>query len=169
MLISTSILYLWQKLERRTLSLLTLTSNRICSRFSAYGKDKASFRYRGKWPLHPGTGLLSPAADPVGRQHLGTQALILLWIPAVASCTAQAQSNPCAPHPLPPLPCSELIPGRGIQAPAPLTLCSPAPWPRSLRRFPLPPSRSCCPWLRMLPRWLPSAVTPWPRTACRRR
>lgn len=120
MLISTSILYLWQKLERRTLSLLTLTSNRICSRFSAYGKDKASFRYGGgKWPLHPGTGLLSPAADPVGRQHLGAQALILLWIPAVASCTAQAQSNPCAPHPLPPLPCSELIPGRGIQAPSP--------------------------------------------------
>ncbi|KAL9851496.1 vitamin D-binding protein isoform 2-T2 [Geothlypis trichas] len=35
--------FLKEKLERRTLSLLTLTSNRICSRFSAYGKDKASF------------------------------------------------------------------------------------------------------------------------------
>lgn len=56
MLISISILFLWQKLERKTLSLLTLTSNRICSRFSAYGKDKVSFRYRGKGPLRPGTG-----------------------------------------------------------------------------------------------------------------
>ncbi|XP_064272225.1 vitamin D-binding protein [Passer domesticus] len=33
------------ELERKTLSLLTLTSNRICSRFSAYGKDKVSFSY----------------------------------------------------------------------------------------------------------------------------
>ncbi|NWU20488.1 VTDB protein, partial [Dyaphorophyia castanea] len=37
--------FLKEKLERKTLSLLTLTSNRICSRFSAYGKDKASFSY----------------------------------------------------------------------------------------------------------------------------
>ncbi|NXR21963.1 VTDB protein, partial [Cinclus mexicanus] len=37
--------FLKEKLERKTLSLLTLTSNRICSRFSAYGKDKFSFSY----------------------------------------------------------------------------------------------------------------------------
>ncbi|NWH84056.1 VTDB protein, partial [Aegithalos caudatus] len=37
--------FLKEKLERKTLSLLTLTSNRICLRFSAYGKDKASFSY----------------------------------------------------------------------------------------------------------------------------
>ncbi|NXT11274.1 VTDB protein, partial [Prunella fulvescens] len=37
--------FLKEKLERKTLSLLTLTSNRICSRFSAYGKDKVSFSY----------------------------------------------------------------------------------------------------------------------------
>ncbi|XP_058660014.1 vitamin D-binding protein [Ammospiza nelsoni] len=34
--------FLKEKRERKTLSLLTLTSNRICSRFSAYGKDKAT-------------------------------------------------------------------------------------------------------------------------------
>ncbi|NXW74410.1 VTDB protein, partial [Hirundo rustica] len=37
--------FLKEKLERKTLSLLTLTSNRICSRFSAYGKDKVGFSY----------------------------------------------------------------------------------------------------------------------------
>ncbi|NWZ70519.1 VTDB protein, partial [Acrocephalus arundinaceus] len=37
--------FLKEKLERKTLSLLTLTSNRICSRFSAYGKDKVNFSY----------------------------------------------------------------------------------------------------------------------------
>ncbi|NXC10631.1 VTDB protein, partial [Orthonyx spaldingii] len=37
--------FLKEKLERKTLSLLTLTSNRICSRFSAYGKDKVTFSY----------------------------------------------------------------------------------------------------------------------------
>lgn len=37
--------FLKEKLERKTISLLTLTSNRICSRFLAYGKDKVSFSY----------------------------------------------------------------------------------------------------------------------------
>ncbi|NXU13666.1 VTDB protein, partial [Pardalotus punctatus] len=37
--------FLKEKLERRTLSLLTLTSNSICSRFSAYGKDKVTFSH----------------------------------------------------------------------------------------------------------------------------
>ncbi|NXY23885.1 VTDB protein, partial [Atrichornis clamosus] len=37
--------FLKEKLERKALSLLTLTSNRICSRFSAYGKDKFTFSY----------------------------------------------------------------------------------------------------------------------------
>ncbi|NWW77862.1 VTDB protein, partial [Climacteris rufus] len=37
--------FLKEKLERKTLSLLTLTSNRICSLFSVYGKDKATFSY----------------------------------------------------------------------------------------------------------------------------
>ncbi|KAF4802754.1 Vitamin D-binding protein [Turdus rufiventris] len=37
--------FLREKLERKTLSLLTLTSNRICSHFSAYGKDKVTFSY----------------------------------------------------------------------------------------------------------------------------
>ncbi|KAK4818371.1 hypothetical protein QYF61_011663 [Mycteria americana] len=41
----TSIFFLWQKLERKTLSLLTLMSNRVCSRFTAYGKDKVTFSY----------------------------------------------------------------------------------------------------------------------------
>lgn len=40
----TSIFFLWQKLERKTLSLLTLLSNRVCSRFTAYGKEKVTFR-----------------------------------------------------------------------------------------------------------------------------
>ncbi|NWR87736.1 VTDB protein, partial [Furnarius figulus] len=37
--------FLKEKLQRKTLSLLTLTSNRVCSRFSAYGKDKVTFSY----------------------------------------------------------------------------------------------------------------------------
>ncbi|NXH45605.1 VTDB protein, partial [Dicaeum eximium] len=37
--------FLKEKLERKALSLLTVTSNRICSRFLAYGKDKVSFSY----------------------------------------------------------------------------------------------------------------------------
>ncbi|NXM23642.1 VTDB protein, partial [Oxyruncus cristatus] len=37
--------FLKEKLQRKTLSLLTLTSNRACSRFSAYGKDKTTFSY----------------------------------------------------------------------------------------------------------------------------
>ncbi|NWR52502.1 VTDB protein, partial [Regulus satrapa] len=37
--------FLKEKLERKTLSLLTLMSNRICSLFSVYGKDKFSFSY----------------------------------------------------------------------------------------------------------------------------
>ncbi|NWV60126.1 VTDB protein, partial [Malurus elegans] len=37
--------FLKEKLERKTLSLLTLTSNRICSRFLAYGKDKVTSSY----------------------------------------------------------------------------------------------------------------------------
>ncbi|NWT15444.1 VTDB protein, partial [Vireo altiloquus] len=40
-----TVCFLKEKLERKTLSLLTLTSNRICSRFSVYGKDKVSFSY----------------------------------------------------------------------------------------------------------------------------
>ncbi|NWX61220.1 VTDB protein, partial [Promerops cafer] len=42
---ATAACFLKEKLERKTLSLLTLTSHRICSRFSAYGKDKVSFSY----------------------------------------------------------------------------------------------------------------------------
>ncbi|NXI56495.1 VTDB protein, partial [Chloroceryle aenea] len=34
--------FLKEKLERKTLSLLTLMSNRACSRFAVYGKDKAT-------------------------------------------------------------------------------------------------------------------------------
>ncbi|NXT33244.1 VTDB protein, partial [Pelecanoides urinatrix] len=37
--------FLKEKLERKTLSLLTLMSNRDCSRFMAYGKDKVTFSY----------------------------------------------------------------------------------------------------------------------------
>ncbi|NWV82719.1 VTDB protein, partial [Dasyornis broadbenti] len=40
-----TVCFLKEKLERKTLSLLTLMSNRICSRFSAYGKDKVIFSY----------------------------------------------------------------------------------------------------------------------------
>ncbi|NWY51154.1 VTDB protein, partial [Chionis minor] len=37
--------FLKEKLERKTLSLLTLMSNRVCSRFAAYGKDKVTVSY----------------------------------------------------------------------------------------------------------------------------
>ncbi|KGL94497.1 Vitamin D-binding protein, partial [Charadrius vociferus] len=37
--------FLKEKLERKTLSLLTLMSNRVCSRFMAYGKDKVTLSY----------------------------------------------------------------------------------------------------------------------------
>ncbi|KAM6269860.1 vitamin D-binding protein [Porphyrio hochstetteri] len=37
--------FLKEKLERKSLSLLTLMSNRVCSRFTAYGKDKVTFSY----------------------------------------------------------------------------------------------------------------------------
>ncbi|XP_010124181.1 PREDICTED: vitamin D-binding protein, partial [Chlamydotis macqueenii] len=37
--------FLKEKLERKTLSLLTLMSNRVCSRFAAYGKDKVTASY----------------------------------------------------------------------------------------------------------------------------
>ncbi|NXH20576.1 VTDB protein, partial [Bucco capensis] len=37
--------FLKEKLERKSLSLLTLISNRACSRFTAYGKDKVTFSY----------------------------------------------------------------------------------------------------------------------------
>ncbi|NXA54866.1 VTDB protein, partial [Nothocercus julius] len=37
--------FLKEKLQRKTLSLLTLLSNRACSRFAAYGKDKMKFSY----------------------------------------------------------------------------------------------------------------------------
>ncbi|NXY82930.1 VTDB protein, partial [Alcedo cyanopectus] len=37
--------FLKEKLERKTLSLLTLMSNRACSRFAAYGKDKVTLSY----------------------------------------------------------------------------------------------------------------------------
>ncbi|XP_037248159.1 vitamin D-binding protein [Falco rusticolus] len=37
--------FLKEKLERKTISLLTLMSNRVCSRFTAYGKDKLTFSY----------------------------------------------------------------------------------------------------------------------------
>ncbi|XP_053921565.1 vitamin D-binding protein [Cuculus canorus] len=37
--------FLKEKMERKTLSLLTLMSNRVCSLFKAYGKDKVAFSY----------------------------------------------------------------------------------------------------------------------------
>ncbi|KAM6073335.1 vitamin D-binding protein isoform 2-T2 [Theristicus caerulescens] len=37
--------FLKEKLERETISLLTLMSNRFCSRLTAYGKDKVTFSY----------------------------------------------------------------------------------------------------------------------------
>ncbi|NXO00537.1 VTDB protein, partial [Rhinopomastus cyanomelas] len=37
--------FLKEKLERKALSLLTLVSNRACSRLAAYGKDKVTFSY----------------------------------------------------------------------------------------------------------------------------
>ncbi|NWI70293.1 VTDB protein, partial [Todus mexicanus] len=37
--------FLKEKLERKALSLLTLMSNRACSRFAAHGKDKVTFSY----------------------------------------------------------------------------------------------------------------------------
>ncbi|XP_025959287.2 vitamin D-binding protein [Dromaius novaehollandiae] len=40
-----TVCFLKEKLERKTLSLLTLLSNRVCSRFAAYGKDKIKFSY----------------------------------------------------------------------------------------------------------------------------
>ncbi|KAK2520004.1 Gc [Columba guinea] len=40
-----TVCFLKEKLERKNLSLLTLMSNRVCSRFMAYGKDKVTFSY----------------------------------------------------------------------------------------------------------------------------
>ncbi|NXA11738.1 VTDB protein, partial [Sapayoa aenigma] len=40
-----TVCFLKEKLQRKTLSLLTLTSNRGCSRFLAYGKDKVTFSF----------------------------------------------------------------------------------------------------------------------------
>ncbi|XP_065490456.1 vitamin D-binding protein [Caloenas nicobarica] len=40
-----TVCFLKEKLERKNLSLLTLMSNRVCSRFTAYGKDKVTFSY----------------------------------------------------------------------------------------------------------------------------
>ncbi|XP_068021804.1 vitamin D-binding protein [Melanerpes formicivorus] len=40
-----TVCFLKEKLARKTLSLLTLLSNRACSRFTAYGKDKVTFSY----------------------------------------------------------------------------------------------------------------------------
>ncbi|XP_068797387.1 vitamin D-binding protein [Struthio camelus] len=37
--------FLKEKLQRKTLSMLTLMSNRVCSRFAAYGKEKIKFSY----------------------------------------------------------------------------------------------------------------------------
>ncbi|XP_071411542.1 vitamin D-binding protein [Pithys albifrons albifrons] len=37
--------FLKEKLQRKTISLLTLISNRVCTRFSAYGKDKVTASY----------------------------------------------------------------------------------------------------------------------------
>ncbi|NWX52352.1 VTDB protein, partial [Steatornis caripensis] len=37
--------FLKEKLERKTISLLTVMSNRVCSRFTVYGKDKVTFSY----------------------------------------------------------------------------------------------------------------------------
>nr|XP_013049253.1 vitamin D-binding protein [Anser cygnoides] len=40
-----TVCFLKEKLQRKTLSLLTLMSNRACSRFTVYGKDKVKFSY----------------------------------------------------------------------------------------------------------------------------
>ncbi|XP_062431035.1 vitamin D-binding protein [Rhea pennata] len=40
-----TVCFLKEKLERKTLSLLTLLSHRACSRFAAYGEDKMKFSY----------------------------------------------------------------------------------------------------------------------------
>ncbi|NXL96210.1 VTDB protein, partial [Alectura lathami] len=40
-----TVCFLKEKLQRKTLSLLTLMSNRACSRFAVYGKDKVKFSY----------------------------------------------------------------------------------------------------------------------------
>lgn len=59
-----SIFLLWQKLERKTLSLLTLISNRFCSRLAADGKDKVAFRYKR------GRGLSSPGGSPNSKPRI---------------------------------------------------------------------------------------------------
>ncbi|KFQ64449.1 Vitamin D-binding protein, partial [Pelecanus crispus] len=40
-----TVCFLKEKLERKTISLLTLISNRVCSLFTVYGKDKVTFSY----------------------------------------------------------------------------------------------------------------------------
>ncbi|NXG25890.1 VTDB protein, partial [Grallaria varia] len=59
--------FLKEKLQRKTLSLLTLTSHRLCSRFSAYGKDKVTFSYLAslaqKVPTAPFEDLFPLAED----------------------------------------------------------------------------------------------------------
>ncbi|OXB59236.1 hypothetical protein ASZ78_003378, partial [Callipepla squamata] len=42
---SPTVCFLKEKLQRKTLSLLTLMSNRACSRLAGYGKDKMKFSY----------------------------------------------------------------------------------------------------------------------------
>ncbi|NXC32567.1 VTDB protein, partial [Campylorhamphus procurvoides] len=62
-----TVCFLKEKLQRKTLSLLTLTSHRVCSRFSAYGKDKVTFSYLAslaqKAPTAPFEDLLPLAED----------------------------------------------------------------------------------------------------------
>ncbi|XP_067413112.1 vitamin D-binding protein [Emydura macquarii macquarii] len=40
---SPTVCFLKEKLERKTLSILTLMSNRVCSRYAVYGKEKSKF------------------------------------------------------------------------------------------------------------------------------
>uniref|UniRef100_A0A8C8RUT0 Vitamin D-binding protein n=1 Tax=Pelusios castaneus TaxID=367368 RepID=A0A8C8RUT0_9SAUR len=41
---SPTVCFLKEKLERKTLSILTAMSNRVCSRYAVYGKEKSKFR-----------------------------------------------------------------------------------------------------------------------------
>ncbi|NXP16658.1 VTDB protein, partial [Scytalopus superciliaris] len=62
-----TVCFLKEKLQRKTLSLLTLTSHQLCSRFSAYGKDKVTFSYLAslaqKVPTAPFEDLFPLAED----------------------------------------------------------------------------------------------------------
>uniref|UniRef100_A0A8C8RRS4 Vitamin D-binding protein n=1 Tax=Pelusios castaneus TaxID=367368 RepID=A0A8C8RRS4_9SAUR len=74
---SPTVCFLKEKLERKTLSILTAMSNRVCSRYAVYGKEKSKFR---PLPLHPSlqaSSIFGPLPAPSSRMvSLGTWFLV---------------------------------------------------------------------------------------------